>query len=59
METIETEWEDAGSLTTDRPSAHFLRAVADLLETDAEDLLYEMGYLPNEALVAEQQPVAA
>jgi hypothetical protein len=32
------------ALVVDRPSADFVRKVAELLETDAEDLLSELGY---------------
>ena len=59
METYETEWHTSGGFTPERPSADFLKAVADLLETDAEDLLVEMGYLSDEAVVAEAEAVPA
>jgi len=36
---------------SERPSAEFIRAVASLLETDAEDILAEMGYVPTNAVV--------
>jgi len=48
METNKTEWYSTGSLTAERPSVDFIRAVAELLETDAEDILAEMGYVPSE-----------
>ena len=34
-----------------RPSESFLRAVAQFFETDENDLLSELGYVPNEAIV--------
>ena len=43
---------DLTDLSADpRPSEHFVRAVAQLLETDANDLLAELGYVPDEAIV--------
>jgi hypothetical protein len=43
---------DPTELTTDpRPSEDFVRAVAQLLQTDAEDLLTELGYVPEQAVV--------
>jgi hypothetical protein len=45
---------DPTELTADpRPSEDFLRAVAEFFETDAEDLLVELGYVPDEAVVAQ------
>lgn len=49
METNQTEWRSAETLTTEGPSLDFIRAVAELLETDAEDILAEMGYTPSES----------
>src|SRR2546421_5060472 len=43
MNTYETEWHNSGCLTLERPSVDFIKAVAELLETDAKDLLSEMG----------------
>ena len=48
METNKTEWHSAGPLMTERPSVDFIRAVAELLETDADDILTEMGYVHPE-----------
>ena len=59
METEMTDWHDTSSVVPERPSADFIRAVAELLETDAEDLLAEMGYVPAEAAAAERELVAA
>ncbi len=55
METNLNEWhktEDGAAA----PSLDFIRAVADLLETNPEDILTEMGYVPadeRELAVAE------
>lgn len=48
MEPKETEWRSAETATTEGPSLDFIRAVAELLETDAEDILTELGYTPGE-----------
>ena len=58
METI-AEWQPAGAQISaisslavlERPSETFVRAVADLLETDADDILAELGYEYREAVV--------
>src|SRR5437763_14586960 len=49
MNMYETEWHD--SVSQERPSVDFIRAVAALLETDAKDLLSEMGYVPETAVI--------
>ena len=49
METRSNEWHDSAPLVPERPSADFIKAVAELLETNADDLLVEMGYSPPEA----------
>ena len=36
-------------------SAEFLKAVAEFFETDAEDLLSELGYVPGEAVVTDSE----
>ena len=46
METNQTEWQSA-EVATDGPSLDFIRAVAELLETDPEDILSELGYAPT------------
>ena len=48
MEPRETEWRSAEPTTTEGPSLDFIRAVAELLETDAEDILAELGYTHNQ-----------
>jgi hypothetical protein len=53
METNTTEWHSTDALATERPSVDFIRAVADLLETDAEDILAEMGYVHPESVEAQ------
>ncbi len=55
METLRTEGQDAVACVEDRPSEEFIRAVAELLETDAEDMLLEMGYVYTEAVVREME----
>lgn len=57
METNHAEWQDAGSIASERPSEDFIRAVADLLETDAEDILAEMGYVEPEPAGLDAVPV--
>ena len=53
METNQVEWMSAENSTADGPSLDFIRAVAELLETDAEDILTELGYShSDEAIVA-------
>ncbi len=44
METITSEWMATENNTTHVPSPDFIRAVAELLETDADDILSELGY---------------
>ena len=44
MDTNQTEWRSAESAVTEGPSLDFIRAVAELLETDPEDILTELGY---------------
>ena len=51
METLEREWQSA-EVATEGPSADFIRAVAELLETDPDDILSEMGYRAEQADVA-------
>ncbi len=59
METQMTDWHDTSSLVPERPSADFIRAVAELLETNADDLLAEMGYVPAEPIAAERELAVA
>lgn len=59
MNTYDTEWHDSGCLTLERPSVDFIKAVAELLETDAKDLLSEMGYVPPEVVEAKVELTAA
>ena len=55
METQQIECEPFVMKT---PSEDFIRAVAEFLETDATDILAEMGYVPPATLETELQPVA-
>jgi len=59
MNMYEAEWHDSGCLPMERPSVDFIKAVAELLETDAKDLLSEMGYVPSEAVIAQTEMIAA
>ena len=59
MNTYDTEWHDSGCLTLERPSVDFIKAVAELLETDAKDLLSEMGYVPPEVVEVKVELTAA
>lgn len=47
MEMNQAEWMRAEE-TTEGPSPDFIRAVAELLETNPDDILAELGYLPSE-----------
>ena len=49
MVTMETEYTASESITLERPSKEFLQAVSKLLETNATDLLTELGYVPIES----------
>ena len=44
METNQMEWRSAENTTAEGPSLDFIRAVAELLETDPDDILSELGY---------------
>ncbi len=53
MESNQGDWKSAEIELSSGPSAEFIIAVAEFLETDAEDMLAELGYvLPDERLVA-------
>ena len=49
METNLMEWRSAETMAVG-PSLEFIRAVAELLETDPEDILAELGYVSAEAM---------
>ncbi len=49
MDTNQMEWRNAET-TAAGPSLDFIRAVAELLETDPEDILAELGYVSAEEL---------
>jgi hypothetical protein len=49
MEISQMEWRSAEA-TTEGPSLDFIRAVAELLETDPEDILAELGYVSAEEM---------
>ena len=57
MDPNMTEWHCAGASEMERPSEEFIRAVAELLETDADDILSEMGYVYAEAVGASAETV--
>ena len=52
METNQVEWRSAELPASEGPSLDFIRAVAELLETDPDDILAEMGYDHTEAIEA-------
>ena len=52
METNQLEWRSAETAASEGPSLDFIRAVAELLETDPDDILAEMGYAHTEAVEA-------
>ena len=52
MESPVAELDPTEIIVDPRPSEEFIRAVAELFETDANDLLAELGYVPDEAVVA-------
>jgi hypothetical protein len=52
METNQMEWRNAETMAAG-PSLEFIRAVAELLETNPEDILAELGYVS-----AEEMPLA-
>lgn len=56
MEINQAEWRSAEDTTAEGPSLEFIRAVAELLETDPDDILAELGYAHNEdvALVSSE-----
>ena len=51
METNQGEWRSAEDAAMEGPSLDFIRAVAELLETDPDDILAELGYAHNEEIV--------
>lgn len=51
METNQAEWKSAESAAVEGPSVDFIRAVAELLETNPDDILTELGYSHPEELV--------
>ena len=44
METNQMEWRSVETAAIEGPSPDFVRAVAELLETNADDILAELGY---------------
>ena len=51
METNQAEWRSAENTATAAPSLDFIRAVAELLETNPDDILSELGYSHTEESV--------
>ena len=51
MESTVTELDPTEIVLDQRPSEEFIRAVSEFFETDPRDLLAELGYIPDEALV--------
>lgn len=52
METNQNEWKSAESAPPEGPSLDFIRAIAELLETDPDDILAELGYSRESAELA-------
>ena len=53
MEMNQVEWMSAENAAAEGPSLDFIRAVAELLETDPDDILAELGYThTDEATIA-------
>ena len=52
METNQVEWRSAEAPANDGPSLDFIRAVAELLETNPDDILTELGYVHTEEFAA-------
>ena len=50
METNQIEWRSAESAGAEGPSVDFIRAVAELLETNPNDILAELGYAHSDDL---------
>ena len=48
MEINQAEWRSVENPTAEGPSLDFIRAVAELLETDPDDILAELGYAHND-----------
>lgn len=48
MDTNQMEWRSAETAMPEGPSLDFIRAVAELLETDPDDILAELGYSRTE-----------
>ena len=55
---METQQIECEPMTMRIPSEDFIRAVAEFLETDATDILAEMGYVPAVVFDADLQPAA-
>ncbi len=53
MESNQIDWKSSEVELSNGPSADFVKAVAELLEIDAEDMLAELGYVrQDDRLVA-------
>ena len=48
METMQPEWNRTETVEAEGPSLDFIRAVANLLETNPDDILAELGYVSAE-----------
>lgn len=57
MDFNATEWRPAGAADMERPSEEFVRAVAELLETDADDILSELGYVYPDTVGSDAQAI--
>ena len=52
MEQQQIAWRSAEPSRNEGPSLDFIRAIADLLETNPEDILTELGYKPSAEVLA-------
>lgn len=52
METTQADTQCEENTKAEVPSADFICAVAELLETDADDILAELGYIHDETMSA-------
>ena len=59
MQRAPGPWRRTEPAVAEAPSPDFIRAVADLLETNPEDILTEMGYREPEIAEPIQEPLLA
>lgn len=63
MDMNQAGWRCLNDTSAEGPSLDFIRAIAELLETDAEDILSELGYArseePEVAVVSTEREAAS